>query len=102
MYPYICRGCNEKGNIVPRAGIKPKSLAFQASVLPLHHIGFPEVTTIPTPTYLCGSLPQRSVQIHYEYNKIIYNSVADSFIMNIRNVQHLRQCNTIMPIDADI
>ena len=27
------------GNIVPRAGIKPTSLAFQASVLPLFHIG---------------------------------------------------------------
>ena len=27
------------GNIVPRAGIKPTSLAFQVSVLPSHHVG---------------------------------------------------------------
>ena len=26
-------------NIVPRAGIKPTYLAFQASVLPLHYVG---------------------------------------------------------------
>ena len=28
------------GNIVPRAGIEPTSLAFRASVLPVHHVGF--------------------------------------------------------------
>ena len=50
------------GNTVPRAGFKPTSLAFRASVLPLHHVGFPNVTTIPTPTCLCSFLPQRSVQ----------------------------------------
>ena len=27
------------GNSVPRAGIEPTSLAFWASVLPLHHVG---------------------------------------------------------------
>ena len=50
------------GNIVPRAGLEPTSLAFQANVLPLHHVGFPDVTTIPMSTSLCGTLPQRSVQ----------------------------------------
>ena len=39
------------GSIVPRAGIKSTSLAFQASVLPLlHHIG-----SLMTP--LCSRLP---------------------------------------------
>ena len=47
------------GNAVPRVGLEPTSLEFQANVLPLHHIGsLPAVTTIPTPTYLCSSLPQ--------------------------------------------
>ena len=48
------------GNIVPRAGLKPTS---RATLLPLHHVGFPGVTTIPMPTCVCGSLSQRSVQI---------------------------------------
>ena len=50
------------GNIVPRVGLEPASLAFRASVLPLHHVGFPDGSTIPLPTCLCSSLPQRSVQ----------------------------------------
>ena len=32
-------GVMKMGNIVPRAGPKPTSLAFRASVLPLHHVG---------------------------------------------------------------
>ena len=35
-----CHGCDETGNTVPRAGLKPTSLAFQASVLPFHYVGF--------------------------------------------------------------
>ena len=45
-------GVTKMGNIVPRAGIGPTSLAFRASVLPLCHIGFPDVTAIRTPTCL--------------------------------------------------
>ena len=55
-------GVMTMGNTVPRAGLEPISLAFWASVLPLHHVGFPDVTTISTPTCLRSSLPQRSVQ----------------------------------------
>ena len=50
------------GIIVPRAGLEPTSLPFWASVLALHHVGFPDVINIPMPTSLCSSLPQRSVQ----------------------------------------
>ena len=50
------------GNIVARAALEPTPLAFQANVLPFHHVDFPDVTTIPTPTCLCSSLPQKSVQ----------------------------------------
>ena len=52
-------GVMEMGNIVPRAGLEPMPLAFWASVLPLHHLGFPDVTMI---ICLCSSLPQRLVQ----------------------------------------
>ena len=52
-------GVMKMGNIVPRAGLEPTSLAFWVSVLPLD---FPDVTTILTPTCLCSYLPQRSVQ----------------------------------------
>ena len=47
-------GVMKMGNTVPTAGLKPTSLSLQASVLPLHHVGFPDVTTIPTPTYVCS------------------------------------------------
>ena len=50
------------GNVVPRTGLESTSLAFRASVLPLHHGCFPGVTTISTASCLCSSLPQRSVQ----------------------------------------
>ena len=45
--------CDKTRNIVPRAGIEPmwcngSTLAFQASVLPLHHIGF-----LMSPLYRC-------------------------------------------------
>ena len=50
------------GNTVPRAGLKATSLAFWGSVLPLHHVGFPDVITIPMPTCLYSSVPQTSVQ----------------------------------------
>ena len=55
-------GVMKMGNTAPREGLEPTSLAFRASVLPLHQVGFPDVITILTPTCLYRSLPQRSVQ----------------------------------------
>ena len=52
------------GNIVPRVSIEPTSLAFQASVLPLHHIGFPDVITIPH-AYLSTQLLASEVSADY-------------------------------------
>ena len=49
-------------HIVPRAGIEPTTLAFQASMLTITPPRFPDVTTVPTPTCLCSLLPERSVQ----------------------------------------
>ena len=64
---YCCRGCDEMGNIVPRVGIEPTSLACWASVLPLHHVCVAYVMHMPhipingfspSPTpYLPRSLP---------------------------------------------
>ena len=51
------------GNIVPRTGSEPTSHAFQASVLTITPHSLLDVTTLSTPTCLCGSLPLRSVQI---------------------------------------
>ena len=47
-------------NIVPSAGIEPTSLAFQASVLTITPPRLPDVTTLPTATFLHCSLPERS------------------------------------------
>ena len=49
-------GVMKMGNIVPKVGLEPISLTFQASVPPLHNIGYPGVTTIPTPTCLYATL----------------------------------------------
>ena len=35
-------GVMKMENIVPRAGTKPTSMIFWASVLPLHQLGFPD------------------------------------------------------------
>ena len=50
------------GNIAPRAEIEPTSLAFRASVLTITPPRIPYVTTLSKPAYLCGSMPERSVQ----------------------------------------
>ena len=55
-------GVTKMGNIMPRAGIESTSLAFQASVLKLHHVGLPDVTTIPILPIYAAPLPRRSVQ----------------------------------------
>ena len=54
---HIVMGVMKMGNTMHRAGLEPTSLAFRASELPLHHVGFPDITTIHTPTCLCSSLP---------------------------------------------
>ena len=54
-------GVMKMGNIVPTAGIEPTSLAFRASVLTITPHRIPDVTTIPTPTYLCSVRGQCSL-----------------------------------------
>ena len=51
-----CRRCDENGEIsTPRVGIEPTYLAFLASVLTITLSSLPDVTTLRTPTCLCGS-----------------------------------------------
>ena len=50
-------GVMKMGNTVPSAGIEPTSQVFRGSVLPLHHIHFPDIITILRPSCLCSSLP---------------------------------------------
>ena len=59
----IVVGAMKMGNIVPGVGIKPTSLVFQASVLTIKTARLPDVTTVPTPTCLCSSLHEWSMQI---------------------------------------
>ena len=52
----------ELGNIVSRTVIEPTSLALQANVLTITPASLPDITMLPTPTCLCGSLSENSVQ----------------------------------------
>ena len=51
-------GVTKMGNIVSRAESEPTSLTFQ-TITPHRLL---DVTTITMPTFLCSSLPQRSMQ----------------------------------------
>ena len=55
-------GMIKMGDVAPRVGIEPTSLAFQASVITIPPVRLPDVTTLSTPTSLCGSLFEMSAQ----------------------------------------
>ena len=59
-YIYVM-GVIKMRNIVPRAGIEPTSLAFQASVLTIKSPRLADVTTVATATSIYD-FPERSVQ----------------------------------------
>ena len=61
-------GVMKMGNIVPSAGIKPTSLTFWAIVIPLHHISFPDVTTIPMHT--CLYMQLLASEVSGDYNTL--------------------------------
>ena len=74
------------GNIVPRMGIEYISLGQCATITPCRHT---DVTTIPLPICLCGSVPQRSRQ-----------TTTVSTCVYIYIVQYVFGCqvNTVLPI----
>ena len=55
-------GVMKMGKSVPRAENKPISLALQARMLTITPNSLPDVTILPTPTYLYSFLPDGSVQ----------------------------------------
>ena len=65
IFPFherIMLGGGGMRNFAPRAGIESTSLPFWASMLTITPPMIPDTTTLPMPTYLCGSLPMRSAQ----------------------------------------
>ena len=69
IYAYIhiyVMGVMKMGNTVPRTGLKPTSLAFQASVLPLHHVGSLMSPLSPhPPDYAAPCLRESEVSADY-------------------------------------
>ena len=49
-------------NVVPRAGTEPSGLIFWVSVQTISPGRLPDITILPTPTWLCSSLLETSVQ----------------------------------------
>ena len=67
MYPFLLKGKllsvgMKMGNNVRRIGIEPTSFALYASSLSITPSRLPDITTLSTPSCLCGSLPESSVQ----------------------------------------
>ena len=65
-------GVMKMWKIVPRAGLESTSLAFWASVLPLHHIGS---LTLPLhqwlPVYVAPCIRGHCLLLHYQYSIIV-------------------------------
>ena len=55
-------GMIKMGYIAPRVGPELTSFAFYTGVTTVTTPRLPDAITLPTPTCLCGSLPERSVQ----------------------------------------
>ena len=68
------------GNIVHRAGIETTYLTFQANMLSLHHVGFPDVTTMLTSICQCNSCLRGQCRLLQYYNDIyIYSMISILF-----------------------
>ena len=81
-------GVMKMGNTMPRAGIDPTSMTFRDSVLPLHNIGFPDVTTIRILTCLCSSLPQTGSEVSADHHTIYLGAVTFKYTSHIWYAQH--------------
>ena len=67
-HPLKLLGVMKIGNIVPRVGIEPRSLAFRASVLPLHHVGSLMAPLYPyLPVYAAPYLRGQCSLLQYHY-----------------------------------
>ena len=88
-------GVVKMGNIVPKAGIAPTSLAILGQRDRITPCRLPDVTTIPTPSCVCSSLPQRSVQITVDYNdqstRFISENDSNSKASHCANLAYIKQ-----------
>ena len=69
-------GVMKMGNNVPSVGLEPTSLAFQASVLPLHHVASPMSPRCPPPPVyvaLCLRVQYRLLQYYHILEKTSSN-----------------------------
>ena len=60
----------------PGVGIEPTALAFRTSVLTITPPRIPDVTNLPMPTCVCGSLPEKSVSTIHEFTLAIKRKVV--------------------------
>ena len=67
-------GVMKMGNIAPRAGIEHTSLAFQASVLPLHHVGSLMSSLYPCPPVYAAPCLRGQCRLLHIYNLCVNNS----------------------------
>ena len=74
MYAYIyVMGVMKMGNIVPRAGVEPTSLAFRTNVPPLHHVGSLTSLEYPcAPVYTAPALRGQYRLLHKHIYTYIY------------------------------
>ena len=70
-------GVMKMGNVVTREGLEPTSLGQCATI---RLCRFPDVTTIPMPTCVCGPLPKRSAQTTTLLYNIKNNNQLNIFI----------------------
>ena len=82
MYNIVV-GVTKMGNIVPRAGMQPTYISgILGECVHATPCRLPDVTPIPTPTCVCSSLPQRSVQTTtISYVPIITLRQSSSFLV---------------------
>ena len=63
-------GVIKMGNTVPWAGIEPTSLAFRASVLPLHHVDYLKSPLYPRPPVYAAPCLRCQCRLLYIYTSI--------------------------------
>ena len=79
------------GNIMPGVGIQPTSLVLRDSVLSITPPRLPDVTTVPTPSCLCSSLPERSGQTTTLFTYIDITLGLGSFAKSVEHWSPIRE-----------
>ena len=88
---HLVVGVMKMGNTAPRVGIGPTFLAFQTRVLTITPPRLP-VTILPTSTWLCGSLPEMSVQTTI----LTKSALSQNHILQLMPISEPKQVYTQM------